>query len=140
MQPQHLVWGSKLVPPRVKAQCLRRERLEQLFLQVIDYPVTVVQADAGYGKSTTLVTHLCSRYDRIAWYTVEKAERDTFLFVHYLIQALKTIDERIGERSLRLLLEADSVAAILQPCLTMLLNDLNERAPDPTVLVLDDFH
>lgn len=140
MHPQQFVLGSKLVPPRVKAQCLRRERLEQLFLQVIDYPVTVVQADAGYGKSTTLVTHLCSRYDHIAWYTVEKGERDTFLFLHYLIQALKSIDERIGERSLRLMQEADAMAAILQPCLTLLLNDLNELAPDPTLLVLDDFH
>lgn len=140
MHPPHHLFSTKLQPPRLKNQCLRRERLDQLFRQVVDYPVTLVQAEAGYGKSTALVSHLCTQFDHIIWYTVEKGERDLSLFVQYLIHALKTVDSRIGERSLRLLEESESPAAVLQPCMTLLINDLAESAPDPTILVLDDFH
>ena len=140
MKDQRYVLSTKLVPPRVKLQCLRRRRLDELFMQVLDYPVTLVQADAGYGKSTALVTHLCSQYDHVAWCSLEEGERDTFLFLLYLIHSFKSIDGAIGERSLRLLEEAESAAAVLQPCLTLLINDLVDLAPDPTLLVLDDFH
>ncbi|ARU62890.1 hypothetical protein CBW65_19335 [Tumebacillus avium] len=132
--------STKLVPPRVKLQCLRRKRLDELLIQVADYPVTLVQAEAGYGKSTALVTHLCTQFDHIAWYSVETGERDAFLFLHYLIHAVQRIHPRIGERSLRLLEEAEMTHAVLHPCLTLLINDLAELAPDPTVLVLDDLH
>ena len=140
MKDQRYVLSTKLVPPRVKLQCLRRRRLDELFMQVLDYPVTLVQADAGYGKSTALVTHLCSQYDHVAWFSLEEGERDTFLFMLYLIHSFRGIDAAIGERSLHLLEEAESTASILQPCLTLLLNDLVDLAPDPTILVLDDFH
>ncbi|ASS75308.1 hypothetical protein CIG75_10110 [Tumebacillus algifaecis] len=140
MNSQPLMLTTKLVPPRVKIQCLRRKRLDELLIQVADYPVTLVQADAGYGKSTALVAHLCSQFDHIAWYSVEAGERDAFLFLNYLIHALKAIQPQIGERSLRLLEDAELSHAVLQPCLTLLINDLAEFAPDPTVLVLDDLH
>ncbi|MGB8954665.1 MAG: BTAD domain-containing putative transcriptional regulator [Tumebacillaceae bacterium] len=140
MKDQRYVLSTKLVPPRVKLQCLRRRRLDELFMQVLDYPVTLVQADAGYGKSTALVAHLCSQYDHVAWFSLEEGERDTFLFMLYLIHSFRGIDATIGERSLRLLEEAESTASVLQPCLTLLLNDLVDHAPDPTILVLDDFH
>ncbi|MCX7568843.1 BTAD domain-containing putative transcriptional regulator [Tumebacillus sp. DT12] len=137
---QHLVLATKLVPPRVKAQCLRRERLHDLFAAVTDYPVTLIQAAAGYGKSTALVAHLCSRFDHVAWYSVEEGERDIFLFLRYLIHALKALQPQIGERSLRLLQEAELTSSALQPALTLLINDIVELAPDPAVLVLDDVH
>jgi LuxR family transcriptional regulator, maltose regulon positive regulatory protein len=140
MNSQHVLLATKLVPPRVKAQCLRRSRLQERFALVADYAVTLVQADAGYGKSTALVTHLCSQYEHVAWYSVEAGERDAFLFLHYLIQALKVVNRQIGERSLRLLEEAGRTASVIQPCLTLLINDVVELAPEATVLVLDDIH
>ncbi|GAX89439.1 BTAD domain-containing putative transcriptional regulator [Effusibacillus lacus] len=140
MKNQHHVLTAKLAPPRVKSQYLYRDRLDELFLQVIDYPVTLVQAEAGYGKSTALVSHICSHFDHVAWYTVEEGERDTLQFLFYLIHSLKTVDSRIGDRSLRLLKELDSTVSVIQRCMTMLLNDLAEYAPDPSILVLDDLH
>ncbi|MFC4767476.1 BTAD domain-containing putative transcriptional regulator [Effusibacillus consociatus] len=134
------VLTAKLSPPRIKSQCLFRSRLDDLFLQVIDYPVTLVQAEAGYGKSISLVTHLYVHFDPIAWYSVEDGERDPFQFLFYLIHALKTFDSKIGERSLRLLEQFDWTASVIQPCMTLLLNDLAELAPDPAILVLDDLH
>jgi len=140
MTQQHYVLATKLVPPRVKAQCLRRERLDELFTRVIEYPLTIIQADAGYGKSTALVTHLCSLFDAVAWYSVEETEREPYSFLQYLIHALKRIDDGIGDKSLRLLEEGKRTASVFQVSLTLLLNDLAERAPDPLVIVLDDLH
>lgn len=132
--------STKLKPPRLKSQCLRRNRLDDLFRRVIEYPVTLVQADAGYGKSTALVSHLCTQFDHIAWFTVEKGERDLALFLQYLVHSLKALDRQIGDRSVRLLEDSESPASVLQPFMTLLINDLFEYAPNPTILVLDDFH
>ncbi|KEO82623.1 BTAD domain-containing putative transcriptional regulator [Tumebacillus flagellatus] len=140
MRDGQFVLTTKLVPPRVKQQCLKRRRLDELFASVIDYPVTLVQADAGYGKSTALVTHLCSQFDHVAWCSLEEGERDPLLFMQYLIRSVKAIDPALGDRSRSLLEEGEPTTALLQPCLTLLLNDLAEGAPDPTILVLDDFH
>ncbi|MBL0388735.1 hypothetical protein JJB07_19180 [Tumebacillus sp. ITR2] len=140
MREGQYVLTTKLVPPRVKQQCLKRRRLDELFSAVIDFPVTLVQADAGYGKSTALVTHLCSQFDHVAWCSLEEGERDPLLFLQYLIRSVKAIDPALGDRSRSLLEEAEATTALLQPCLTLLLNDLAETAPDPTILVLDDFH
>ncbi|WP_170119279.1 BTAD domain-containing putative transcriptional regulator [Tumebacillus permanentifrigoris] len=140
MREGQYVLTTKLVPPRVKQQCLKRRRLDELFSSVIDYPVTLVQADAGYGKSTALVTHLCPQFDHVAWCSLEEGERDPLLFLQYLIRSVQTLDPALGERSRRLLEEAEATTAILQPCLTLLLNDLAEGAPDPSILVLDDYH
>lgn len=140
MNPQLHVLSSKLVPPRVKSKYLLRPRLDDLFRQAADYPVTIVQAEAGYGKSTALTAHLYPLFDRVVWYTVEENERDAFLFLYYLVHACKTIDPEIGERSLRFLVSADSPVSVISPCVTLLLNDLLERAPDPTLIVLDDLH
>lgn len=134
------VLAAKLQPPKVKTHYLFRSRLHDLFKRVKEYPLTLVQAEAGYGKSTAMAVHLSRLYQYLAWYTVEEGERDTFLFLTYLIHSLKTIHPGIGERSLRLLEEADSVSSVLRPCVVMLLNDVAELAPDPTVLVLDDLH
>lgn len=140
MREGQYVLTTKLVPPRVKQQCLKRRRLDELFGSVIDYPVTLVQADAGYGKSTALVTHLCSQFDHVAWCSLEEGERDPLLFLQYLIRSVKAIDPALGESARQLLEDTEATTALLQPCLTLLLNDLAEAAPDPTILVLDDFH
>jgi len=134
------VLAPKLQLPRTKARCLRRPRLDELFVQVLDYPVTLVQADAGYGKTTALVTHLCTHVDHVAWYSIEKGERDTRLFLHYLVHALNALHPQIGERTMRLFEEAESGASSWQAGLTLLINDLAEWAPDPSVVVLDDYH
>lgn len=140
MNRPYRLLSTRLVYPRVKSQYLQRPRLERLLWQAVDYPVTVVHAEAGYGKSTALAAHLCSHFEPVAWYSVEEGDWDAFQFLSYLIAALKAFDERIGERALGLLQEADSAVAVWRPCMTMLINDLAELAPDPSILILDDLH
>lgn len=86
------------------------------------------------------MTHLAAQHPLVAWYTVEETERDPFLFLVYLIQACRTLHPEIGDKSMRLLQEADSVPAVMQLCMTMLINDLHEFVADEYVIILDDLH
>lgn len=54
MPLQDLVIRSQLIPPRQRRGVLRRPRLEAALAGVLDYPITVVHAATGYGKSTAL--------------------------------------------------------------------------------------
>ena len=51
MALRDLVIQSQLIPPRQRKGVLRRPRLEARLEDVLDYPLTLVQAGTGYGKS-----------------------------------------------------------------------------------------
>jgi len=116
---------------------MSRPRLFDRLEQGINSTLTLVSAPAGFGK-TTLVREWVSKCNRAAaWLSLDYEDNDPVRFLTYLVAALRTAAEGIGERALALLQlperpPIDSVLAIL----------LNEIAvmPNHLVLVLDDYH
>jgi len=45
---------TKIIPPPRRARTLARPRVRRQLEQALEYPLTIVQAGAGYGKSTAL--------------------------------------------------------------------------------------
>jgi ATP/maltotriose-dependent transcriptional regulator MalT/DNA-binding SARP family transcriptional activator len=128
---------SQLLPPRQRKGVLRRPRLESRLLAVLDYPLTLVHAATGYGKSTALAA-LAGLVDRLAWYTITEPDRDPLLFLAHLICSFERLQPAWCEPALRLL--EGSGGRVTPAALTPLLNALTAELDGEAVLVMDDYH
>src|SRR5450756_2249014 len=63
--------------------------------------LTLISTPAGFGK-TTLVSEWAAACERpVAWLSLDEGDADPIRFLTYLIAALQTIMENIGEGVLR---------------------------------------
>jgi len=132
-----LVIQSQLVPPQQRRGVLRRPRLEARLAAVLDYPLTIVQAGTGYGKSTALAV-LTGTVGPLLWYTITEPDRDPILFLAHLVCAFERHDPGLCEPVFRLLEQASG--RVTPDALTPLLNALTLGLDEESVLVLDDYH
>ncbi len=128
----------KLLPPRLTKQVLVRPRLVQYLLEALNYRLTILQAGAGYGKSTALAS-LADQGIPIAWYQLEREDSDPAIFLFYLIHSFRTLFPDALELALAFLEEhADQLR--LTQVLDIMLDELTGRITCPHLLVLDDAH
>jgi LuxR family maltose regulon positive regulatory protein len=128
--------GSKVVMPDLPAGLIERPRLFEPLSQTLAGGLTLLGAPAGFGKTVLLRSWLDSTHVEgpVAWLSLEPDDNDAGRFWAYVIAAL--------ERSGALPAGAPTLPASeprRQIELAPLLNAL-EAAPEPVVLVLDDFH
>ena len=95
------IMEGKLYPATGTRRPLPRPRLDSL-TDVLDggYPVVLVVAPAGYGKSTLMsqwYTLLLEREVPCAWLSLDPDDDDKTLFVRHLIAALHKANSRIGQ-------------------------------------------
>ncbi|MBN1262077.1 MAG: transcriptional regulator [Anaerolineae bacterium] len=134
---ENLVIRSQLLPPQAPKNLLRRPRLEAQLAAILHYPVTLVQAGTGYGKSTALAA-LDDQVRPLFWYTITEPDRDPLLFLVHLLSAFNRDGMQLGTEALRNLAASGSRVAI--QALTPLLNTLTGALTTEAVLVLDDYH
>jgi DNA-binding SARP family transcriptional activator len=128
---------SHLVPPRNQQGVLSRPRVSHTILDSISYPLVILQAGTGYGKSTELVK-LTESIPNYYWYSIQEADRDPFLFLVKLFSAFSKGKKRIGETVLDLI-ERDQ-RTIIPELLRIFINELSNNLSEETYLFLDDFH
>ena len=137
MALKNLVIQSQLIPPRQQTGVLSRPRLEMRLAEVLNYPLTLVQAATGYGKSTTLAT-LANTIDPLFWYTITEPDRDPLLFLAHLVCAFGRGEPAWCEPIFRSL--ESTGGPTTREALIPLLNALTEKLDRDAVLVLDDYH
>lgn len=79
---EHIVVQTKLQPPRVRGDVIRRHRLHtELRQSVCDHPVTLISAPAGYGKTTLLsmLPQLLPQM-RVVWVSLDEEDNDPAAF------------------------------------------------------------
>ena len=122
-------------PPRPKI--VLRPRLIGQLNDVLNLKLTLISAPAGFGK-TTLVSEWIAGCGRpVAWLSLDEGDNDPLRFISYLIAALQTIKEGIGEGLLAALQSPQPPQT--EAILTALLNEIS-TVPDNFLLVLDDYH
>jgi LuxR family maltose regulon positive regulatory protein len=128
---------TKLAPPPARAGHVARPRLEQRLAASSDARLTLIEAPAGYGKSTLAATWAATADGghAIAWLSLTPSDNDPVLLTRYLIDALRTTNPGVGEHAERLLLVpgGDPLA-----WMSSLVNDLGNH-PAFATLVLDDY-
>jgi LuxR family transcriptional regulator, maltose regulon positive regulatory protein len=132
---------GKLYPATGTRRPLPRPRLDSLG-EVLEggYPVVLVGAPAGYGKSTLMAqwhAQLLARDVPCAWLSLDPEDDDKVRFMRHLIAALHNADGRIGA-AVAGNLSADFPSGT-KALLEALAHDL-ARLDQRLVLFLDDLH
>lgn len=101
MEEEQLQMNGRLIPtkyamPGLRADDIIRDRLRQELDLALQYPLTLVCACAGSGKTTAVADWARSYALSTAWLTLEEHDNDSNRFWRYLVSALHTIDPAIG--------------------------------------------
>jgi len=137
---ENLLVRTRFLPPRLRRDYLPRERVSQRLATASDYPLILVQAEGGYGKSTALAAFLVGQSSPSAWYGLTEADADPLCFLLHLIHALRNAAPNLGEASLSCLTVESTTTRQWQRVLNTLLNESLEHFSTDTFFVLDDFH
>jgi len=70
MSIQHQIILSQLNPPAQRNRVLARSRINNQLQQSINYPVTILEAGTGYGKSTSILSFINSQQQPIYWFSI----------------------------------------------------------------------
>jgi DNA-binding SARP family transcriptional activator len=131
---------AKIEPPQLRSSTLSRGRLLEALNNAIAQRVTLLIAEAGYGK-TTLLTDFASRpVARCLWYRLDSTDQDWVTMVNYLVAAVRELEPGFGERTTHLLSADPTTIVPRDAVLSSLLAELQALPDDRVVLILDDFH
>jgi len=132
-----LVW-TKLAAPAPRGGLLPRAGLQSLLQAGLEAKLCLVDAPAGYGKTTLLAQwRQAAGSSRVAWVSLDESDNHPNRFWSYLVAALRTVEPGVGVAAMEALrgpsLELERVVV------PSLVNDLSAVSA-PLVLVLDDYH
>jgi DNA-binding SARP family transcriptional activator len=135
------VLRTKIIPPPRPGRVLPRPRVTEALLQALEYRLTLLQAEAGYGKSTALV-ELPECFRPLIWYQVGEEDGDPLVFLLHLCHATAYALPEIAGLPLSFLEGWDGSQGPLpwRIVVDQLLNALSLSLQGPALLVIDDAH
>jgi LuxR family maltose regulon positive regulatory protein len=134
-----VVVATKLHVPTARPELIERQRLHAVLSGGGPRKLTVVEAPAGSGKTTLLAHWQRSDLESrpFAWLSLDEADNDPAQFWTYVVEALRTVQPKIGIETLGLLAGRENT--VLELALPALVNEL-AALDRQLVLVLDDYH
>jgi ATP/maltotriose-dependent transcriptional regulator MalT/DNA-binding SARP family transcriptional activator len=125
--------------PNPAGPVLDRPRLLAALAEHAPRALTLVTAEAGYGK-TTLLGAFAERMRRpVVWYSLMPSDADPVVFGRYLLEGFRRDTPRFGRDFQRALDEARPGARSIEMLGGTLANELATLRGPATLLVLDDF-
>ncbi len=131
----HLIL-SRYRPPRYQRDYVIPQRIQSVLRRIANYPLTVIAAPAGYGKTTSLLNALHTLNDPFAWYEAHRQNDSPEQFWAYVVRALQQIAPDIGQ-SLMDEIDKGEIDFASEHWCDHLLNDL-QSYKQPLFLVIDD--
>ena len=132
--------ATKLFVPSARPGLVPRPRLMERLQAAVTCRLTLISAQAGYGKSTVLTQWYPRRTrcrDIQRGSRLDEGDNDPVRFWDYFIAALRTLRPFTGEAALALLHSPQPYPT--ESVLTSLINDLASDSID-LVVILDDYH
>ncbi|MGE5403522.1 MAG: LuxR C-terminal-related transcriptional regulator, partial [Candidatus Saccharibacteria bacterium] len=114
-----------------------RTRLNSKLGQARKYPVTLVAAPAGYGKTTAVAEWLRHSSVPSAWISLDSDDNDVMRFWRYVLAAVDSMLPGAVERAQTAL--DSNFSSPIQNLLTLLIDDMS-CLKDDHYLVFDDYH
>ena len=128
---------TKLYVPKMREGLVLRPRLVDQLAASEGKKLVLINAPAGYGKTTLLTEWFSQREKAVAWYSLDETDNDVGRFLSYCILALQSINAGICNSVLNVIHSPDPPS--IDTLLTFIINDLaclDKRC----LLVMDDFH
>lgn len=120
----------------MRERVFRIERIEKILDNIFKYPLTIVSAPMGYGKTTAVRTYLNNKSDiQHSWVSFATSGGNEELFWNKIIHSLGDINPEIEIQLNRLSfpLDAKQLYTFIQSIKEIIKNKV-------TVLVIDDYH
>jgi len=119
----------------LKTKLLKRERINEILTGIYDYPLTIISAPIGYGKTTAVRSFVDSEEINSIWVSMKNSgESPRFIWEKFAEEIMK-LDEKSGKalKSLGFPQDVPQRETVLS-----LLNSIEYDTK--TVIVLSDFH
>ncbi len=118
-----------------KAELLKRDRINKILSAVNDYPLTIVEAPMGFGKTTAVRSFLTAEKINPLWISFLHVGESASIFWEKLSSEMAGIDKSISAKlkALGFPIDVPQTEKVLS-----LLNDIAFQTR--TFLVIDDFH
>lgn len=129
--------ATKLFARPARTDLVARPRLIERLDGGLVGSLILVSAPAGFGKTTILAEWLRSRPHVSCWLSLDAADNDPARFFTYVISALQTAAPGVADDLVAPLRSPQPPAA--EAVVAALVSELLP-APDPLILVLDDYH
>lgn len=134
------VLRTKIQAPPLRTSTLSRQRLLDRLATATQNRVTLVTADAGYGK-TTLLADFSRRFDGTSlWYSLDATDGDWQTVITHLLASIREANPDFGEATAALLRSEPGMPPPKAAATGSLLQELQAFAGERTVLILDDVH
>ncbi len=130
---------TKLYIPPLRSNLVSRPRLVERLNKGLHQgcKLALVTAPAGFGKTTFVSSWIQHQAHRVAWLSLDEADNSPSRLIYYVIAALQTIDQALGETAVSLIQSPQPPPADI--LLALLINDLASLSRH-VFLVLDDYH
>ncbi len=137
--------ATKLYIPSLSRRLVPRPRLLAHLADGLLRPLTLISAPAGFGKTTLLAEWRASEAGRdlpLAWVSLDEDDNDLVRFVSYVIAALRTLEQGLGDKTLAIIQSAPhpSPKAVMSALVQDLVSAPQGILRADFVLVLDDYH
>jgi len=132
---------TKLMPPLIKNNHIRRASLMRKLKTAVNYPLTIVHSGAGYGKSTALSLFIHDVRHNFCWYTISNNDDDIIPFVTYIVFSLRKRNPFFGAELLEYMNSMGKYIReeeIYTLC-ALFINEIS-HIQDEIIMILDDFH
>jgi LuxR family maltose regulon positive regulatory protein len=128
---------TKLYPPPITPDLVPRSEILERLEQDQHWPLTLISAPAGYGKSIVASMWLQTSGLPGGWVSLDETDNDLHTFVSYMLAAIQTVvPDKLNQT--QALLKAPSLPAGIILARHMIV-DL-DQIETPIWLVLDDIH
>ncbi|MGB7055824.1 MAG: hypothetical protein WBE28_10935, partial [bacterium] len=135
-----MILKTKLQIPQVKPNTIKRERLIGLLKDNIDKKLILINAGAGYGKTTLLAQFITQVEMPTVCYHLEAHDSELTLFLSYLSTGLRKIYPRFGRRTRTILKTLAYPNGYTEMIIGTFINDFVENISSELLIVLDDYH
>jgi ATP/maltotriose-dependent transcriptional regulator MalT/DNA-binding SARP family transcriptional activator len=137
--PTQPLLRAKLSRPNPGEHVLERPRLLQALHENVSRPLTLVVAEAGYGKTTLLASFARALRRPVVWYSLMPSDADLIVFGRYLLAGFRRDTPRFGRDFYRALEEMRPDGRSAEMLGGILANQMATLKGPPHLLVLDDF-
>lgn len=140
---QRVYLASKFIVPSFSKDVILVKNFVEKIKGCVNFPLTLIKAGPGYGKSTSLGFYFKNFGKRFYWFNISGDDNELFNFIFDLVYSVKIRNPDFGTNILELLDETESLRDNWTHLINMFINNLWElhgQEREDIFLIIEDLH